>query len=105
MANSTFTSDEVKSVSSLANIPLTEKETIVLAKGFTQTMAVVDILGKIETNTIEPTHQVTGLENILRDDFIDEHRMLSQEEALSGAQRKHNGFFVVPRVLEQTIDP
>lgn len=55
----------------------------------------------LKTNGVMETSQVTGLENVMRDDMVDEKRMLSQDEALRNAKRTHNGFFVVDAVLKE----
>lgn len=99
MANS-FTPSDVKKIASLATIPVKPQEEEKLAKGFTETMNVVDELSSVDVKNVEPTHQVTGLENEFREDVVDEKRMFTQEEALANAKATHNGFFVVPQVID-----
>lgn len=91
----------VHHISVLANIPVTKDEEEKLAAGFSTTLAVVDKLMDVDTKNIEPTHQVTGLENVWREDKIDPSQTFSQEEALANAKNKHIGYFVVPQVIEQ----
>jgi Glu-tRNAGln amidotransferase C subunit. len=43
---------------------------------------------------------VTDLENVFREDEVDENQMLSQDKALQQAKNKHNGYFVVDQILE-----
>lgn len=100
MKGSTFASSDIQKISKLANIPVTEELAEDLAQGFTKTMAVVDELTKVDVAGVEPTNQVTGLENVLREDEIDTTHMFTQDEALSNATRTYNGFFVVDQVLE-----
>lgn len=92
---------QVKHIANLANIPITTREQQELAAAFSETLAVVDNLLKINIKNIEPTHQVNDLENVLREDKVDEERMFSQEEALANAARTHEGYFVVPRVIDE----
>lgn len=101
MKATTVTSDDVTHIAQLANIPVTEEEKKKLASGFTAVMNVVDNLGKADTKNVEPTHQVTGLTNVWRDDVVDEDRMLSQEEALRNAPRTYKGYVVVDQVLDK----
>ena len=91
--------DLVKHISRLAKIPVSDKEREGLAKDFNETLEVIDELFKVDVENIEPTHQVTGLENVLRDDKVDEKKTLSQESALSGTKNKHDGYFIVPQIL------
>ena len=96
-----FTISDVGHIAQLSNIPVTDEEKNQLAQGFTTTMVVVDDLKKAHTNGIDPTHQVTGLENVFREDLVDEERMFSQGDALRNAKRTYKGLFVVDQVLEK----
>lgn len=91
----------IKHVARLANIPIQDQEAGELSQAFAETLTVVDELKQLSVDKIEPTHQVTGLSNVMREDEISEKRMFTQEEALKNAPKTHNGFFVVPRILEK----
>lgn len=95
-----FTSDDVHKIAKLANIPVSEQEESALADGFNTTMKVVDTLFSVDVTGVTPTSQVTGLENVFREDEIDATREFTQDEALANAPRKHNGYFVVDQILE-----
>lgn len=95
----TISSQTVGHIANLSAIPITSTEETTLAAGFTKTLSVVDQLMEVNTNGIEPTHQVTGLENVFRDDVVDESRMFSQEEALANAKRTYNGYIVVDQLI------
>ncbi|KKP86503.1 MAG: Aspartyl/glutamyl-tRNA(Asn/Gln) amidotransferase subunit C [Candidatus Roizmanbacteria bacterium GW2011_GWA2_35_8] len=97
----TISTSTVKHISKLAKIPITEKEENELAKGFNKALEVIDSLFKVNIVGIEPTHQVTGLENILREDKVDEKKIFTQEQALSNTKKKHNGYFVVDQILAE----
>lgn len=101
MQTKTFTSDDVAKIATLANIPVTASEEEKLAEGFTTTIAVVEDLKKAKTDDIGPTHQVTGLTNVTRDDVVDDARGFSQEEALRNAPHTYNGYFVVNQVIDR----
>ncbi len=96
---STISTATVAHIGKLANIPVSSDEEKKLASGFTTTLLVVDSLNSVNTTGVEPTHQITGLENILREDLVDTTRMFSQEEALSNAKRTHNGYIVVDQLI------
>jgi aspartyl-tRNA(Asn)/glutamyl-tRNA(Gln) amidotransferase subunit C len=91
--------DLVDHIAKLAKIPVLEGEKESLAEGFNKTLTVIDELFKVDVKGIEPTHQVTRLENVLRDDVVDEKNMLSQEQALSNTKNKHDGYFIVNQIL------
>ncbi len=96
-----FSQQTVHHIAQLANIPLTSEEEVKLAGQFEETIEVVAHLSELETANVEPTHQVTGLENVWRDDVVDEERMFTQEQALANASKKADGYFVVPQVIAQ----
>lgn len=94
-----LTIDDVKHVAKLANLTLSQEE---LALFIVQLSAILDFvskLQKIDTKSIKETSQVTGLENVFREDEIDAARMLSQQDALANTKETHNGFFKVPSVF------
>lgn len=94
-----ITTDDVNKIASLASLTLSPDEVNLFADQFSKTIQVVDQLNEIDTGNLPPTSSVTHLENITRPDEVDEVRVLTQEEALSNAKRKHNGFFVVDQIL------
>lgn len=100
MNSKTFSQADVDAIAKLANIPVTSEEKKTLAEGFTKVLGVLDELKSANVKSIEPTSQVTGLENVTREDEVDVTRMFTQEDALANAPKKHNGFIVVDRVLE-----
>ncbi len=91
---------QVKHIASLANIPVTQEESEKIAKAFTDTLVVVDQLKKAGAADTPTTHQVTGLKNVWREDVVKEEYSFSQKEALANAKVTHQGYFVVPYVLQ-----
>ncbi len=101
MNKKAFTTSDVDKIARLANIPVTDEEKEDLARGFTTVVGVLEELKEIDVTDVHPTNQVTGLENVTREDEVDVTRMFTQEEALTNAKHTHNGFFVVDQVLDQ----
>jgi aspartyl-tRNA(Asn)/glutamyl-tRNA(Gln) amidotransferase subunit C len=99
-ASATITADVVKHVASLASIPVTDVEVTNLQSAFEATLETVSNLKELDVSNVEPTHQVTGLENVLREDKVETSRTFTQAQALANAPAKHNGYFVVARVID-----
>lgn len=99
--NTTLSTTQVAHIAKLANIPVTDAEAAKLAQAFNETLEVVNQLKEVDTANVPTTHQVTGFENVTRDDVVNQENMLTQEEALANAVRKHQGYFVVPQVIEK----
>lgn len=100
MSKKSVTAKDVHHISQLAQIPITEKESKELAKAFVETFNVIDQLQSLNVSQTDITYQVTGLENNWREDAVDKKVMFSQKEALQNAKKTHQGYFVVPKILE-----
>jgi aspartyl-tRNA(Asn)/glutamyl-tRNA(Gln) amidotransferase subunit C len=88
---------DIKQVAKLANLTLTSEEEEKFSKQLLETTKYIEGLNEVDTSGVEPTSQVTGLENITREDEV--KPSLSQEKALKNASSTHNGFFKVKGVL------
>src|SRR4030042_6443360 len=93
---SKITADDVRHIAKLAELKLTDKEIVKYRNQFSEVLNYIDCLNKLNTKNIEPTSQVTGLENIFREDNVEQS--LSREKALSGAKDTFNGYFKVKAV-------
>ena len=90
---------DVSYVAKLANLPLSEEEKKKFEKQLSETLDYVKQLEEIDTKAVQPTSQVTGLENVTREDEV--APSLPQEEVLKNAKSTHNGFFKVKAILDQ----
>ena len=96
-----FTESDVQKIAQLANIPVSDVQAQALAQGFATTMDVVEKLQQVDVTGVEPTSQVTGLENVLREDVVDPGRTFTQSQAVANAKNVYQGFFVVDQVIDQ----
>lgn len=96
-----ITTAQVRHIAKLASIPITEEEEKSLRDAFRETLDVISELQAVDVKGVEPTNQVTGFENVLREDVVNEKHMLSQEDALKNAKKTHEGYFVVPRIIDE----
>lgn len=89
----------IKHIAKLANLTLSTEEETKFAKQLEATLETVNELNQINTDDIEITSQVTGLENVMDQDIA--QLSLSQKDALANAKNTHNGFFIVKAILEE----
>jgi aspartyl-tRNA(Asn)/glutamyl-tRNA(Gln) amidotransferase subunit C len=89
---------DVKKVAKLANLPLSTGEEKKLEAQLEETLAYIDNLNEVDTDKVETTNQVTGLENVSREDKA--RPSLTQEQALSNTKSTHNSLFKVDAILE-----
>ncbi len=62
--------DQVKHVAKLARLSLDEAEVEVFAQQLSGVFEYMECLNKVDTDGVEPTSQVTGLTNVLREDEV-----------------------------------
>lgn len=101
LVSATFSDSLVKHIAKLSNLSVSDEETADFARAFNDSLPVIEKLNSLDTTGIEPTHQVTELENNLRVDQVDSSLSFTQEEALRNAKRTYQGYFVVDRLIDQ----
>lgn len=94
-----LTPDQVKHVSKLANLPLTPQEEEKYSEQLSEILKYFEKLDEVDTSNVEPTFNVTGQSNVVRED--ETTACLSKEEALSNASQKKDSMFVTKGVFEQ----
>lgn len=65
-----LTKDQVLHIATLARLQLTSKEVDKMTTELSSILQYIDVLNEVDTSSIEPTSQVTGLTNALRDDIV-----------------------------------
>ena len=98
MAKSKLTKTEVKHIAKLAQLELSEKEIEIFQKQLSEILGYVSQLNELDTSGVEPTGQVTGLENVFREDKT--APSLTQKEVLSNAKEKYNNFFKIKAIFK-----
>lgn len=92
---------DVRKVAKLANLSLSPNEEKEFDQQLNSIVGYIEKLNSVDTSSIEPTAQVTGLKNVTRNDtFADD--TLSVTDALSGTQKTHNDLFVVEKLVDTT---
>lgn len=89
---------EVIHVAKLARLTLTPREIKKFQKQLSQVLNYIKILKKVKTGKVKPTSQVTGLENVFREDKITPS--VSQKEALLGSKNTSGGMFKIKAIFE-----
>lgn len=95
---SSITIDDVKRLAQLSALYVTDEEAEALRRQIGDILGYVEQLNEVDTTGLEPTYQVTGLENITRKDVIKEYGV-SQEALLQNAPDVQNGQIKVKKVL------
>ncbi len=92
---------EVEHIAHLARIELTQTEKEMFTKQLSDVLAYINILNEVETSDVQPTTQVTGLENVYRDDQVVECNAEVVERIKQNFPQRHGDYLSVPRVLKK----
>jgi len=97
--NSKLDEEEVGHIAKLARLKLTREEVKMFCFQLSEVLEYMKVLNEVETGGVEPTAQVTGLENVFREDEVSPS--LEPNEALSCAPAREGNFFKTGVVLEK----
>ena len=95
---STITTDDVRHLAQLSNLQLADDEVDNLRGDLENILGYIEQLGELDTTGVEPTYQVTGLENVWRDDEVQDAGV-SREQLLELAPEQTDNSVKVPKVL------
>ncbi len=92
---------EIQHIANLARLELTDKELATYGSQLSDVLTYyIDQLKEVNTGDAEPTAQVTGMENKMRDDKAEKWPEDEKEAALGQAPEKEGRFIKVKRILE-----
>jgi aspartyl-tRNA(Asn)/glutamyl-tRNA(Gln) amidotransferase subunit C len=90
---------DVEHVARLARLALSEAEAERMREQLSGILAYIDTLRGLDTTGVEPTSHAVPLVNVMRDD--EARPCLPQAVALANAPDPSDGFFRVPRIIEE----
>ena len=91
---------QIQHIANLARLELTEKELKTYGSQLSDVLSYIDQLQEVDVADVEPTAQVTGLENIFRQDEVEEWDKGEVQAALEQAPESEEGQVKVKRILE-----
>lgn len=93
-----ISTDDVRRLANLSSLQLGDDEITSLQTDLSNILNYIEQLSELDTNGVEPTYQVTDLENIGRDDEVQLHAA-SREMLLQLAPETEDNSVKVPKVL------
>lgn len=94
------TDQDIKTVASLSRLRIRPDEVAEVTAQLDKFLTYVENLQAIDTSHIEPTTYALPMQNVFRADEV--KPSLERELALSNAPLAEDGYFKVPRVLEES---
>ncbi len=90
--------DDVQHLAQLSSLALSDQEVDGLRADIASILDYIDQLQDLDTSGIEPTYQVTDLENVWRDDIVDDYG-IDRNDLIELAPDSQDGQIKVPKVL------
>jgi len=94
----TISRDDVLHLAQLSSLQLSDDEIAALQVDLESILGYVQQLSELDTSGVEPTYQVTDLENVWREDKVQQHAA-DREVLLGLAPAQTNNQIKVPKVL------
>jgi aspartyl-tRNA(Asn)/glutamyl-tRNA(Gln) amidotransferase subunit C len=94
----TISRDDVQHLAQLSNLQLGDEEAARLQTDIGTILSYIQQLDELDTTGVEPTYQVTGLENVWRDDAVITGDV-TREQLLALSPEAANNQVKVPKVL------
>jgi aspartyl-tRNA(Asn)/glutamyl-tRNA(Gln) amidotransferase subunit C len=95
---SQLTKEEVLKLAKLARLRLSEEEVEKYTEELGEILSYVELLSKVDTSSLKPTNQVTGLHSVYRKDEVVEYQA-KPEELLEAAPESKDGYIKVKRMI------
>lgn len=95
---STITNDDVCHLAQLSSLQMSDAEIESLRADIEKIINYINQLDELDTDGVEPTYQVTGLQNVWRDDEIIDSSV-SRQQLLALAAEQSDNCVKVPKVL------
>ncbi len=95
---STITNDDVRHLAQLSSLQMSDAEVESLRADIEKIINYINQLDELDTDDVEPTYQVTGLQNVWRDDEIIDSSV-SRQQLLALAAEQSDNCVKVPKVL------
>jgi len=92
-----ITKEEVLKVASLARLHMDEGAIDKFADQIGNILEYVDTLEQVDAKDVQPTAHAIPLNNAFREDVRGDH--IDRDKALANAPEKHDGSFVVPKII------
>jgi aspartyl-tRNA(Asn)/glutamyl-tRNA(Gln) amidotransferase subunit C len=90
---------EVEHVAKLARLEMTEAEKQSFSRELSRILTYIEQLQSWDTTGVEPTATVLDQANVFREDQV--RPSLPVEKALSNVSEAEDGYFRVPKILEE----
>lgn len=89
----------VRHVARLARLKITDTEAALFAAQLSKVLEYFEQLNELDTRNVPPTAHALSVSNVFREDVV--RSSWTPDQALHNSPDRHEGFFRVPKVLDQ----
>jgi len=97
--NMKLTSEEIGKIATLARLELNDKEKEKYAEELSVVLDYIEMLNEVDTDNVEETCQVTGLQNVMREDIVQECNEETRKKIIEQFPDKKDGLLKVKAVF------
>lgn len=90
---------QIDHIAGLARLKLTDEEKDIYSNQLSDVLDYMDQLKEVDVDSVEPTAQITGTENVMRDDTIDGWSEDEIKNSLNQALARENSQVKTKRIL------
>ena len=91
--------EEVAKLAKLARLKLSDQELEKYADELSSIFGYIELLNKVDVGDLKPTHQVSGLRNVMREDEIIDYGYKT-ESLMDNVKNAKDGYIKVKRMIE-----
>lgn len=93
-----ISTDDVRHLAQLSSLQLADDEAEALRIDLENILGYIEQLSELDTTGVEPTYQVTDLQNVWRDDVVDDYG-IGRDQLVALAPDADQNQIKVPKVL------
>ncbi len=97
--NKKISLEEVKKIAELARIEVSPEEAEKFSGELSDVLGYIDQLSEVDTKSVEPISQITGLVNVVREDISEDFDEKMKRELVERARDKKEDYIKVKSVM------
>lgn len=96
--------DQIEQIATLARLELTEKEKTMYAEQLSVVLDYIEMLDEVNTTGVEETCQVTGLQDVVREDVVIEASEETKKKLINAFPEKVGKLLKVKAVFNSGVE-
>ncbi|MCI1248408.1 MAG: Asp-tRNA(Asn)/Glu-tRNA(Gln) amidotransferase subunit GatC [Megasphaera sp.] len=93
-----ISAEEIKKIALLSRLEVKEDNIKSVGKQLNDILSYMDLISQVDITDVAPTAHAVSMRNVMRDDVL--QPSLSNEKALQNAPEAEDGYFKVPKVIQ-----